>query len=194
MKSEPVVWYIHGAHSSPTSFAYIRKCVPRHDYTDIVYSCDEPVLPVVKHLAEQIQARDRPVYLVGHSLGGVIAVSAARLTSNVAGIVTLASPFGGCKIASLMRWMVPHNLFEDIHPYSTLVGGLQRDPVTVPTLSVVTTAGHSPLIAEPNDSVVSVASQQALRGPVYVTVPLNHFEVLLSDEVVDLISGFIFDE
>jgi len=52
--------------------------------------------------------------------------------------------------------------------------------------------GGTPLMHEPNDGVVSVASQTCLKGPDYHRVDFNHFEVLLAGPVIYLARDCLF--
>lgn len=186
------VWYIHGANASPASFSYMKAQFPDHEVVDVAYDCAHPALGVLDHLTKEARASKTPFAVVGHSLGGVLGVSLAQRSSKVSRVVTLASPFGGSRAASLLRWLIPSQLLSDIAPSSKLITTLHALPVNVPVLSLVTTYGHSALMAEPNDGVVTVASQQALTGPTYVPVPKNHFEVLLCPDVANTARSFLF--
>ena len=62
--------------------------------------------------------------------------------------------------------------------------------INKPHLAIVGTNGL-PFTSEANDGVVTVASQTALIGPHYELLPLNHFEVLLSKEVIKLLVDFL---
>jgi pimeloyl-ACP methyl ester carboxylesterase len=185
------IWYIHGAASTHRSFNYLKARLPRHDSLDIDYNHDGPVAKVVDSLVKRIDAHPTPVTLVGHSLGGVIAVAAAQRSQNVERVATLAAPFGGSQVAALMRWICPSQLLDDIHPQAPLIRTIKRTPVQQSVMAIVSTGGGTPMLTGENDGVVTVDSQTALRGPVYLRVPVNHFEILLCEESVELISGFI---
>lgn len=187
------IWFIHGAHSSPRSFAWLKEHLPHHHGFDVEYGHSRTVLTVVDALAARLRQETKPVVLIGHSLGGLIALNLAhRLPGQVGKVVTLASPLGGVGAATVLRWMIPHPLLADIHPSSPLDSQVRHRAPPVPTLSLVATAGRSPLLAEPNDGVVTVSSQTCLDGPVYVEVPVNHFEILLAKNTVDCIVDFVF--
>jgi hypothetical protein len=51
----------------------------------------------------------------------------------------------------------------------------------------VTTRGASPWIQEPNDGVVTIESQQYRQDFELVELPLNHYEVVISNSVVDIV-------
>ena len=56
----------------------------------------------------------------------------------------------------------------------------------------MTVRGDNPMFNEPNDSVVTVDSQRALKGAMYNTLNYNHNEVLMTDEVVDMVERLTF--
>ena len=185
------VWYIHGAHATSRSFAWLKLELPYHEYVDIEYSTDNKMLDVVDSIDSRINDDGEEALIIGHSLGGVLGVAVAQRNPLVKRLVTLASPFGGSMVAAMMRFMAPNTILDDIYPQSRLMVGIHRAALTIPTLSVITTGGRSPLIAEPNDGVVSVSSQKALYGPRYVERDVNHFEVLMDLETKRLIEEFI---
>ena len=51
----------------------------------------------------------------------------------------------------------------------------------------MTIKGQSPFIHEPNDGVVTIASQKHHIDMELVEIDYNHYEVVLSDQVVKLI-------
>jgi hypothetical protein len=186
------IWYIHGASSTARSFNYIKSELPHHEFKDIEYTHDQPVTRTLDALVSALDASPVPVNLIGHSLGGVLAVAASQRSEKVANVVTLASPLGGSQVAALMRWISPSQLLDDIHPHSTLIKQVKRSPNRCTIMSIVTTGGGISLLSGENDGVVTTESQVAIRGPIYLRVPVNHFEVLLCRESVELISGHLF--
>lgn len=188
----PIVWYVHGAHASPRSFAYLKTLLPAHESHSIAYSSDTPAMQTLAEMVDLAEACERPIHVVGHSLGGVLALALSKRVPSVERVVTLSAPFGGSKVASTMRWFIRHQLFDDIHPHSTLMQMVARGPIRAPVLSFVTHGGRSSLMPEPNDGVVTVASQRAVEGPKYIDFDLNHFEVLLSEEIVEPLTSFLF--
>jgi predicted alpha/beta hydrolase family esterase len=176
----PVV-FIHGASSTPRSFAYLKHRLEVVGAVDVAYDDAKPAEEVVDELVQALEPSPAPATLIGHSLGGVIAVAAAQRSSKVDRVVTLASPLGGCPEATFLRFVSPRRVLEDVHPLAPLMVDVRRAAIAVPVLSIVTT----------EDTVVGVASQRALEGPTYVPFPLNHFEVLLDDQVAECVSGFI---
>jgi pimeloyl-ACP methyl ester carboxylesterase len=192
-KDRPLVWYIHGANSSPVSFRYIRPKLVDHEHFEAKYFANTPVRAIIDRLVEEAQSETRPINIVSHSLGGVIAVSISHRVP-IRKIVTMGTPFGGSRAASFLRWFTPNQLFNDIHPTSGPISDMRRKPLSCPVMSLVSTEGNNPFLIEDNDGVVTVASQLALEGPTYVQIPTNHFEMLLHEEATGLINGFLFDK
>lgn len=188
----PMIVYIHGLQSTPKSFSYIKLRLPQHDHLDISYDAGQPMLAYVERLVAQIEALDRDVILVGHSLGGVVAVAVAARCARVQKIATLSSPLGGSEAATLLRWVCFSPSIDNIHPGSPLMKDVRRANLKQPMLSIVSTAGDSPFIQGNNDGVVTISSQKSLTGPKYVSIPVNHFEVLLCDETLLHLEQFIF--
>ncbi len=188
------VWYVHGANSTPRSFAWLRdQFATPHAVTDITYQTSRPLNEALDWLKGEAAKAQAPFSIIAHSIGGVLAIGLANaFPDRVEKVVTLASPFLGCKAATMLRWLAPCSLFDDIHPYSPFITEQRLRPTSVPTLSIVTTAGGTPVLGEPNDGVVTVASQRGLRGPTYRNLAVNHFEVLLDSEAATLTRDFIF--
>jgi hypothetical protein len=183
-----LIWYIHGANSTPLSFSYIAAQLPKHDARYVAYTHDIPLPQSIERIVDEIASTTEPFAIVAHSLGGIIAHYVTE-KSNPTSIVTLSSPFGGSKGADLLRWMYPsNNLFDDIRPGSSVMKHLKNIHPSCPVHSVVTYGGKMPMIPGENDGVVSVDSQTCLSHPTYHRLPINHFEVLLSDEVIHLIA------
>lgn len=185
-----IVWYIHGAGASDKSFAWLHTQlnIPAQFFS---YSVDEPTESAIQRLAFAIATDGRSAMLVGHSLGGVMACACAA-TANVERLVTICAPFGGVRHAELLSLFYRHPLLRDLRSYGPLLTTLRNTRIGKPHLAIVGTSGL-PFYTETNDGVVPLTSQTALSGPRYQSVALNHFEVLLSEEVVDLIRGFTLE-
>ena len=188
------VAYIHGLNSTQSSFSYIVKQLPEHHFHLINYQSHQPLAESIIQVLKQLP-REVPLSLVGHSLGGVIAtLIAADNLEKIERLVTISSPLNGSRAAATLRW-IPGSLpvLNDIVPRSALLTRLGGLELKVPTISIISTGGHLPTSPEPNDSVVSVSSQKALRFGKKIEVKANHFEVLLSDVTVNHIREFLWN-
>jgi pimeloyl-ACP methyl ester carboxylesterase len=154
------------------------------------YSSSNGFANNLTEMAAAIQRLRGPVFFVAHSLGGVYALHLAQQISNqVAGAVTLSTPYGGSREADMVRMFLPNSqLMRDISPGSDPM--LAMANMTVPTnwTNVVTTQGSNPFIAAANDGVVTVDSMKALGNRMrLVELDLNHYEVVLSPRVIKVI-------
>ncbi len=157
----------------------------------------------------------RRLVIVGHSMGGVLGLELGEWVKKYwmqpleVSVVTLAAPFGGVHVPSVWnfvpKWLHRHS--PGAHFYHNLrVAGpqgmmaangmgsaYQRDlprKLTVPLVALVTVGGNSPLIPEDNDSAVTVESQYWYSADPLarvVEVDVNHFEILFTDEAIDVI-------
>ena len=86
-------------------YAWLERIGYHAYYSGIGLNAECPNLLIKRRLNDTIdRARDetgRPVHLIGHSLGGIIARSAARQrTADIACVITLGSPFRGTVVHS----------------------------------------------------------------------------------------------
>lgn len=186
----PKIFYIHGLNSSHTSFSYISAVLgetPKVNYNSY-QSLDKSILQVTKQIP-----KDEPIVLVGHSLGGLIAaIIADTKTRNVEKLITISAPLGGSKAAVFARWVMRGlPILSDITPQSKWIKGISKMEQACPTLSIISTGGSLPTSTEPNDSVVTVSSQKALKFAKKIEVKASHFEILQHTKTVEAIRGFI---
>lgn len=190
------ILYVHGASSTPLSFNYIAKNLPEHKRINFVYDSNEDLEDIVNDLQKYIaDVRNQfgSFDIIAHSLGGIVAVGASYKQKDINNMVTISSPFAGSKAASYLKWLYPgYGLFNNVSVSNPLVLEIQERGTVIKTLNVITSGGDSPLIKEKNDGVVSVNSQLSLRNCDRMLYDLNHFEVLMSDTVVEDIRKYLW--
>jgi hypothetical protein len=76
---------------------------------------------------------------------------------------------------------------RDIGPSSWVMKQASKIKIQHPWTNIVTVKGQSPFMHEANDGVVTISSQKHHADMELVEVEYNHYEVVLSDEVVRLI-------
>ncbi len=185
------VVYLHGLNATHLSFGYVLKGLPEHNAVRINYDSHQRLDASIEDVLRQLPKGEFSI--VGHSLGGLIAAVLASKSAKVKSLAAISSPFAGSKIANIARWLPGHpDVMADITPSSTHVQAMRTLDLPIPTLSIITTAGHLRSVTEPNDGVVAVASQKALPFGNKVEIDANHFEVLTHDKTVDLLSQHLF--
>ena len=187
------ILYIHGAFSSSNAFNRIREKLPEHEAIFVEYTVEQNLRQVIDDCVKRLKVNGQHVSIVAHSLGGVLGSIIAQKSDMVDQVVTMSTPFGGNKAADILKWFNPHPMFETISASSPLMRQLHSEPAGAPTLSIITTSGHNPMMKEENDGVVSIDSQTAWWCPEYVQVPYSHIDILMADEPISIIKGFLFD-
>ena len=141
-----------------------------------------------KSMMGQLDDEDR-LFFVSHSLGGIYALHLANhYQATTIGGVSLSTPYGGSKQADFARYFLPFNrLMKDIGPMSRPMADVKKLPAPPHWTQVVTTRGASPWIHEPNDGVVTIESMRYRSDFDLVELPLNHYEVVISNAVVELV-------
>ncbi len=132
------------------------------------------------------------VHLVGHSLGGVLALQMLNLfpTDKVGRIVCLGSPLAGSSTAHrLSRWRLGRKVLG-----RTLSGGVLENPLVsvdgsreVGVIAGSVAIGLGSLIGKletPHDGVVAVRETRLSGLAAHVVLPVNHFALLFSRRVV----------
>ena len=184
-----LIVYIHGASATSESFNYIRKQIT--GYEDLVINYDSRN-GFEKNLADMRYqlSNYHSIFFICHSLGGIYALHLAdELKGKVLGAVTLSTPYGGAEVADVAKYFLPYSrLLKDIGPSSWAMR--QGDAIDIhhPWTNVVTVKGNSPWVPSPNDGVVTVSSQRHYdQGMELIELDYNHYEVVLSDRVIEII-------
>ena len=178
--------YIHGANATSESFNYIRSKLGRG--IDINYDSRNGFENNLNDMQSTLKDCNNIVF-VAHSLGGIYSLHLANsMPTAVKGAVTLSTPYGGAEVADYAQYFLPFSrLMRDIGPSSWAMKQAKQIKIQHPWTNIVTVKGQSPFIIEPNDGVVSIASQKHHEDMELLEVDYNHYEVVLSDQVVGLI-------
>lgn len=186
-----MIVYIHGASATAESFTHIRQYV--RDYFEepdimLEYRSDDGFDENLEAMKGQLDDADR-LFFISHSLGGIYSLFLANhYKDTTVGGVSLSTPYGGSEQADFARYFLPFNrLMKDVGTASGPMRRARELPAPHNWTQVVTTVGQSPWIKEPNDGVVTLKSMRSRQDFELVEIPLNHYEVVLSDRVVELI-------
>lgn len=180
--------YIHGASATSESFNYIREHIGGNDMV-INYDSRNGFEKNLADMRYQLTDKNN-VFFICHSLGGVYALHLANdIPDQITGAITLSTPYGGAEIADVAKYFMPYSrLLRDIGPSSWAMRHADKIKIQHPWTNIVTTQGNSPWVSQPNDGVVTIASQrQHVQGMELVEMDYNHYEVVLSNRVVELI-------
>jgi len=178
--------YIHGASATSESFNYIRSKLGNG--IDINYDSrngfENNLADMLKQLSDV-----KNISFVAHSLGGIYALHIANAIPNqIVGAVTLSTPYGGAEVADYVQYFLPFSrLMRDIGPSSWAFKQASKIKIQHPWTNIVTVKGQSPFMLAHNDGVVTIASQKHHIDMELVEVDYNHYEVVLSDEVITFI-------
>ena len=178
--------YIHGASATSESFNYIRSKLG--DGIAVNYDSRNGFENNLDAIKEQI-GKTKDVFFIAHSLGGIYALHLANaIPKQVLGAVTLSTPYGGAEVADVAKYFLPFSrLMRDIGPSSWVMKQANNIKIQHPWTNVVTVRGQSPFMTEANDGVVTISSMKHHADMELVEVDYNHYEVVLSDQIVDII-------
>ena len=182
--------YIHGANATGESFNYIKSKLGNG--IAVNYDSRNGFENNLKDMLLQL-ADVKDIVFIAHSLGGIYSLHIANAIPNqVSKAVTLSTPYGGAEVADYAQYFLPFSrLMRDIGPSSWPMRQANNIKIQHPWTNIVTVKGQSPFMIEPNDGVVSIASQKHHRDMELVEVDCNHYEVVLNDKVIEIIKNRI---
>ena len=178
--------YIHGASATSESFNYIRSKIG--DGVAINYDSRNGFKNNLDNIKKELKPL-KDIFFVAHSLGGIYSLHLANaMPKQVLGAVTLSTPYGGAEVADFAKYFLPFSrLMRDIGPSSWAMKQADKIEIQHPWTNVVTVRGQSPFMHEANDGVVTISSMKHHADMELVEVDYNHYEVVLSDQIVDII-------
>ena len=181
-----VIW-IHGANQSGLSFQYLRSLTRFKNELVVEYDTSHKFKDNLKKLTNEIIQARGPYFIIGHSLGGLYALHLTKHV-DVAGGVTISTPFAGSWTADWARFFVPtYQLFRDVGRRSIPIKESQNIKLKVDWTQIVSTKGDVPYHGGQNDGVCTIKSMKSRKDMELIEVPHTHFEVLCSDLVVKII-------
>ncbi len=184
--SIPVIW-IHGANQSGLSFKYLRSLTCFKNELVVEYDTSNKFKDNLKMLSNEIIQLRGPFFIIGHSLGGLYALHLTKHV-DVAGAVTISTPFAGSWTADWARFFVPtYQLFRDVGRRSSPIKESQNIKLKVDWTQIVSTKGNVPYHGGQNDGVCTIKSMKSRKDMELIEVPHTHFEVMCSDLVVKII-------
>lgn len=179
----PSIVLIHGAHQSNVTFEYMRTALPGFQYINVDW---HTVGGFENNLDEMIKAikPKGPVFLVGHSMGGIYAAHLAQHIDCIGG-ATLSAPWGGSRAADWIRHLIPnYPLYKEVGTRSPII--IDACNFSLPGLwsNYVSTEGNVPGMGENNDCVLTVESMTARKDLRTKYIRATHYEIVMSTALI----------
>ena len=181
-----VIW-IHGANQSGLSFQYLRSLARFKNELVVEYDTSNKFFDNLEILSTKINQVRGPYFVIGHSLGGLYALHLTKHV-DIAGAVSISTPFAGSWTADWARFFVPtYQLFREVGRRSIPIKESQGINLKVDWTQIVSTKGNVPYHGGQNDGVCTVKSMKSRKDMELIEVPHTHFEVMCSDLVAEII-------
>jgi len=185
------LFLIHGLWSTKNTFNYLE----RYLYNNIHFQYDSnntSLTSIVNDAKLQLDSIKTPVVLVGHSMGGLIALSLED-HPMVSQVITVASPLSGIKYNKLVEayYMFNAPILQDVGRHSIFMRNLHLKNYTKPIHCITATRGFNPMLFEPNDNVLTVESQESWmpENAKTLRIDANHHEIVQTREFVEYVGN-----
>jgi pimeloyl-ACP methyl ester carboxylesterase len=180
------IFAIHGAFSSPRIFNYLKHNIGKgYRWHFLDYQNETSGL---KDIITSIKP-PKSAHIVGHSMGGLIALGLAN-QPWVQSITTIATPLGGVDVNLLQSYLSRSEFVKEISSNGEFIRHLNKMLINKPVQHLISAAGFSPWIYEPNDGVITLRSQRAMKFGEVHDVFANHAEIMLDDTTVSYLLDF----
>jgi len=199
--AEEAVVLIHGLGRRSTSMRTIRHCLQKEgynvvsiDYKSKQQSIESSIQEVKRKLSLEDLTPYSKVHFVGHSLGGLIAISVAndKNVYTVGRVITLGTPFGGSKIAKeLLEYQMTRKF------YGPALADLGLNHIELPKKNIVKTdtivGMNCPLhlrwfgnyLEQPHDCLVDEKEASYVGANLVIKLPVDHNSMLKDERVLE---------
>lgn len=198
---------LHGIWMPGAGMMYIKHRLERHyGYRVELFSyapVSETLNDVATKLGNFVAAGNAPAHLIGHSLGGVVALRmlAMGLPVAVDRVVCLGSPLNGSRAAfrlNQLDWgalilgkVVAEGVLDE--------AALRWAAAVAASYQIGIIAGDVPVgfgrfvagFDEPNDGTVAVSETRMPGATDHLVLPVSHVGMLISKDVVDQTAAFL---
>jgi len=199
------IFLIHGAWCTKNSFNHISDSLyaskKYNKYiNDIIYfeydNSKKSIKDIISDARDKLYKVGKDSIIVGHSMGGLIALS-LEPEDYSSKIITIASPLSGLKVPKLTEFFLLFRepALSDIMYHSSFINKLHKISFTKPIFNVIATKGFNPFIFEQSDGVISISSQinWLPNNSKIINIEASHHEILQNEELVDVIKESLID-
>ena len=180
------IYAIHGAISSPRIFNYLKlQTGNRYNWHFLDYQTETSGLSDIINSIQPLKS----AHVVGHSMGGLIALGLSN-QSWVKSVTTIATPLGGVDVNLIQAYLSRSEFIKEIASHGEFINNLRRHLINKPVQHLLSTSGFSPWLYEPNDGVVTLRSQRAMKFGDVHEIPANHAEIMLDSLTSDKLLYF----
>lgn len=187
------LFVIHGAWSTSNTFNCLVNTLKDTPVYKFDYDCHQYTLSeIVKQAKKALTKINGSTIIIGHSLGGIIALSLEQEPS-VKKIITVASPIAGLKFPKLAEAFLSYRapIISDIVQDSRFMINLKKKKFTKEIKILVSNMGYNPMILEKNDGVVTFSSQTSWvpNNADIIHIDANHHEILQTKEFIETVTN-----
>lgn len=196
--SDPIVVTIHGLYHNRSAFLFLEHALKRSGIRDVrpwsYPSWNQEFFFLAEKLRRDLEAvhqeaPSRPIFLVGHSLGGLLARHAASIAheGTVSGCLTLGTPHQGSRLAVF----APGTLGKSLGYRSSLIEALEREETLRPAPPFPCVALASPVdnMVLPKEALVPKADHWQVQW----TPPISHVAMLYHPGVLRTVVFWVKD-
>jgi len=194
--TDPIVVPVHGLYHNRSAFIFLERALRRAGIQDIhpwTYSSwKAEFLSLAEKLRGHLEtlhrsAPSRPILLVGHSLGGLLARHAATTAheGTVSGCLTLGSPHQGSRLAVFAVGTLGKSLGYRSVLFETLESLENRRPE--PSFPCVALASPVDNMVLPQEALVPPGAHWQFRW----TSPMSHVAMLYHPEVLHVVVSWV---
>lgn len=179
----PSMVLIHGAHQSNVTFEYLRHALPAFRYINIEWSITNGFAKNLEEMTTALESAG-PVFIVGHSMGGIYAAHLSQRVNCVGGSA-ISTPWGGSKTADWVKYIAPsYPIYHEVATKSRFIVEARNFKLPGRWTNYVSTAGNVPGMGGDNDCVLTLDSMTARKDIYTKYIKATHYEIVMATELV----------